>query len=72
MDRLLRKKPKDKGKFALHEPEADYISKGNARGRYEFSTKASVATPHKEGFVVRKRLKLANPHDGHTLREALE
>jgi IS5 family transposase len=71
--RLLRQKPKDKGKlYALHEPEVDCISKGKARVRYEFGTKVSVATTHREGFVVGMRSMPGNPYDGHTLREALE
>jgi IS5 family transposase len=73
VDRLLRQTPKDKGKlYALHEPEVDCISKGKARVRYEFGTKVSVATTHKEGFVVGMRSMPGNPYDGHTLREALE
>jgi len=73
VDRLLRQKPKDKGKlYALHEPQVDCISKGKARVRYEFGTKVSVATTHKEGFVVGMRAMPGNPYDGHTLREALE
>jgi IS5 family transposase len=73
VDRLLRQKPKDKRKlYALHEPEVDCISKGKARVRYEFGTKVSVATTHKEGFVVGMRSMPGNPYDGHTLREALE
>jgi hypothetical protein len=50
----------------------DCISKGKARVRYEFGTKVSVATTHKEGFVVGMRAMPGNPYDGHTLREALE
>jgi transposase, IS5 family len=73
VDRLLQQKPKDKRKlYALHEPEVDCISKGKARVRYEFGTKVSVATTHKEGFVVGMRSMPGNPYDGHTLREALE
>lgn len=73
VDRLLRQKPKDKGKlYALHEPEVDCISKGKARARYEFGTKVSVATTHREGFVVGIRSMPGNPYDGHTLPEALE
>ncbi len=68
-----RQKPKDKRKlYALHEPEVDCISKGKARVRYEFGSKVSVATTHKEGFVVGMRAMTGNPYDGHTLREALE
>ena len=72
-DRLLLQKPKDKRKlYALHEPDVDCISKGKARLRYEFGTKVSVATTHKEGFVIGMRSMPGNPYDGHTLREALE
>ncbi|ESQ13615.1 MAG: hypothetical protein N838_33440 [Thiohalocapsa sp. PB-PSB1] len=73
VDRLLRQKPKDRRKlYALHEPEVDFISKGKARVRYAFGTKVSVATTHREGFVVGMRAMPGNPCDGHTLREALE
>jgi len=73
VDRLLRQKPKDRRKlYALHEPEVDCISKGKARKRYEFGSKVSVATTLKAGFVVGMRSLPGNPHDGHTLREALE
>ena len=44
----------------------------NARVRYEFGCKVSVATTHREGFVVGMRAMPGNPYDGHTLREALE
>ena len=72
-ERLLRQKPKDKRKlYALHEPDVDCISKGKARVRYEFGSKVSVATTHKEGFVVGMRAMPGNPYDGHTLGEALE
>ena len=47
-------------------------TKGKARVRYEFGSKVSVATTHKEGFVVGLRAMPGNPYDGHTLREALE
>src|SRR6056297_797059 len=73
VDRLLRQKPRDRRKlYALHEPAVDCISKGKARVRYEFGCKVSVATTHREGFVVGMRAMPGNPYDGHTLREALE
>lgn len=72
-DRLLKQKPKDKGKlYALHEPNVDCISKGKARKRYEFGCKVSIATTLKEGFVVGARSMPGNPYDGHTRAEALE
>ena len=71
--RLLRQTPKSTGKlYALHEPDVDCISKGKARIRYEFGAKVSVATTLAEGFVVGLRSMPGNPHDGHTLGEALQ
>ncbi|TFL15911.1 IS5 family transposase, partial [Jannaschia formosa] len=71
--RLLAQKPRDKRKlYALHEPDVDCISKGKAHKRYEFGCKVSVATTHREGFVVGTRSMPGNPYDGHTLHEALE
>ncbi|WP_299822355.1 IS5 family transposase [uncultured Jannaschia sp.] len=71
--RLLRQKPRDKRKlYALHEPDVDCISKGKAHKRYEFGCKVSVATTHREGFVVGTRSMPGNPYDGHTLHEAVE
>ncbi len=62
VDRLLQQKPKDKRKLhALHEPDLDCISKGKARVRYEFGTKVSVATTHREGLVVGMRAMPGNP-----------
>ncbi len=47
--RLPGQIPKSRGKIhALHEPEVDCIAKGKARARYEFGTKASLATTIKE------------------------
>ncbi|WP_261399240.1 IS5 family transposase [Leisingera daeponensis] len=73
VNRLLAQKPKDKKKlYSLHEPAVDCISKGKARKRYEFGSKVSVATTNRGGFVVGMRALPGNPHDGHTLHEALE
>jgi IS5 family transposase len=50
---LLAQKPKGRTKlYALHEPEVDCISKGKARKRYAFGCEVSVATTHREGFVL--------------------
>lgn len=71
--RLLDQRPKDKSKlYALHAPEVECIAKGKARTPYEFGVKVSIATTHKEGFVVGARSMPGNPYDGHTLAEALE
>ncbi len=72
VNRLLAQKPKDKKKlYSLHEPAVDCISKGKARKRYEFGTKVSATTTNRGGFVVGMRALPGNPHDGHTLHEAL-
>ncbi|WP_299841332.1 IS5 family transposase [uncultured Jannaschia sp.] len=71
--RLLRQKPRDTRKlYALHEPDVDCISKGKAHKRYEFGCKVTIATTHREGFVVGTRSMPGNPYDGHTLHEAVE
>lgn len=73
VSQLLHQQPKGADKiYALHEPGVDCISKGKARVRYEFGCKVSVATKLDEGFVVGMRSFPGNPHDGHTLRPALE
>ncbi|WP_299846218.1 transposase, partial [uncultured Jannaschia sp.] len=40
--------------------------------RYEFGCKVTIATTHREGFVVGTRSIPGNPYDGHTLHEAVE
>jgi IS5 family transposase len=73
VSQLLHQAPKGANKiYALHEPEVDCISKGKARGRYEFGCKVSITTTLDEGFVVGMRSFAGNPYDGHTLRQALE
>ena len=73
VNRLLAQKPKDRKKlYSLHEPAVDCISRGKAHKRYEFGTKVSVATTNRGGFVIGIRALSGNPHDGHTLAEALE
>jgi len=47
------------------------IAKGKAHRPYEFGVKTSLATTHKEGFVVGIRACPGNPYDGHTLAEQL-
>src|SRR5918995_3951513 len=71
--RLPRQAPKSPRKiYSLHEPEVDRISKGKARIRHEFGTEVSVATTLAGGFVVGMRSVPGNPHDGHTLADALQ
>lgn len=69
----LHQQTKGSGKIhALHEPEVDCISKGQAHVRYEFGCTVSIATTLDEGFVIGMRSFPANPYDGHRLSQALE
>ncbi len=62
---LLHQQPKGSDKiYALHELQADCISKGEARVRYEFCCKVSIAATPDEGFVVGMRSFSGNPYDG--------
>ena len=73
VSQLLHQQPKGADKiFALHETEIDCISRGKALVRYGFGCKVSVTTTLDDGFAVCMRSFPGNPHDGHTLRPALE
>ncbi len=73
IEKLLNQKIKDKHKiYALHAPEAECISKGKARVRYEFGVKASIAITAKSGLIVGARTFTGNPHDSKTLMPQLE
>jgi len=71
-NRILAQTRTSKGKvYSLHAPEVECIAKGKAHRPYEFGVKTSLATTHKEGFVVGIRACPGNPYDGHTLAEQL-
>ena len=71
--RLHAQQPKDKQKlYSWHAPEVECIGEGKARKPYEFGAKATITTTLKEGLVIGMRILPGNPHDGHSLREALE
>jgi IS5 family transposase len=73
IEKLLNQKIHDKNKiYALHAPEAECISKGKARVRYEFGVKASIAITAKSGLIVGARTFTGNPHDSKTLLPQLE
>ena len=42
-------------RYALHAPEVECISKGNARNPYEFAVLVSLAVTHKQGLMVGAR-----------------
>jgi IS5 family transposase len=70
--RLLAQQRQDKHKlYALHAPEVECIAKGKVPKRYEFGVKVSIATTNRSNLVVGAQSMPGNPHDGHTLKEAL-
>ena len=71
--RLLAQQRHDKRKlYALHAPEVECIAKGKLPKRYEFGVKVSIATTNRSNLVVGARSVPGNPHDGHTLKGALQ
>ena len=71
--RLLAQQRQDKNKlYALHAPEVECIAKGKLPKRYEFGVKVSVTTTNRSNLVVGARSLLGNPHDSHSLKEALQ
>jgi IS5 family transposase len=71
-NRLLSQTRESKNKlYSLHAPEVECLSKGKARKKYEFGCKVSLVVTHKKGLALSCRALHGNPHDGHTLKEAL-
>jgi IS5 family transposase len=70
--RVLAQKPHDTGKiYSLHEPHIYCVSKGKEHKKYEFGTKASIATTKSRGIIVAAVAHEENEYDGHTLPEVL-
>ncbi|MGH8545971.1 MAG: IS5 family transposase, partial [Gammaproteobacteria bacterium] len=71
--RLLAQQRQDKNKlYAMHAPEVECIAKGKVPKRYEFGVKVSIATTNRSNLVVGAQSMPGNPHDGHTLKQALQ
>ncbi|MCP4333923.1 MAG: IS5 family transposase [Gammaproteobacteria bacterium] len=71
--RLLAQQRQDKNKlYALHAPEVECIAKGKVPKRYEFGVKVSIATTNRSNLVIGAQSMPGNPHDGHTLKQALQ
>ena len=71
--RLLVQQRHDRNKlYALHVPEVECITKGKVPKRYEFGVKISMATTNRSNRVVGAKSLPGNPHDGHTLKWALQ
>lgn len=70
--RLLEQKRSDKNKlYSLHEPHVYCMSKGKAHQRYEFGTKASIATTRDSSVIVGALAFDQNQYDAHTLPAVL-
>jgi len=70
--RLLQQQRHDRNKlYAMHAPEVECIAKGKVPKRYEFGVKASITTTNRSNLVVGAQAMPGNPHDGHTLSNAL-
>ena len=70
--RLLAQQRHDKHKlYALHAPEVECLAKGKVPKRYEFGVKVSIATTNRSNLVVGAQSLPGNPHDAHTLKDAL-
>jgi IS5 family transposase len=71
--RLIAQQRQDKNKlYAMHAPEVECIAKGKVPKRYEFGVKVSIATTNRCNLVVGAQSMPGNPHDGHTLKQALQ
>ena len=71
-ERLLAQQRQDKHKlYALHAPEVECIAKGKVPKRYEFGVKVSIAATNRSNLVVGAQSLPGNPHDSHTLKDAL-
>jgi len=70
--RMLDQKRGGKNKlYSLHEPHVYCMSKGKAHQRYEFGTKASIATTRDSGVVIGALAFEQNLYDGHTVPPVL-
>lgn len=62
----------EKKPCSIHEPDVRFIRKGNGPQNLYIGNKVSVTTTHKEGLVVEIEALEGNPHDGRTLRGAID
>lgn len=70
--RMLEQKRSDKNKlYSLHEPHVYCMSKGKAHQRYEFGTKASIATTRDSSVILGALAFDQNQYDAHTLPAVL-
>ena len=71
--KLFTQRKEDKDKiYSVHEPQVEYIAKGKAHKKCEFSVKVGLATTSDGNWVTGIKTFAGNPYDGHTLTETLE
>jgi IS5 family transposase len=58
--------------YAWHAPEVECIAKGKQAKKYEFGCKVSITSTNKSNFIVGAKAFHGCPHDGKTLKDALE
>ena len=58
--------------YSVHEPSVNCIAKGKVHKKYEFCSKVSIASTNKSNFILGALSFDGNPHDGKTLKSALE
>lgn len=76
-EQILTQEPKGSDKlYALHAPEVECIAKGEARTRYEFGVKVSIATTNERAkggqFVLGAMALPGAPYDGRTLQAQID
>ncbi len=70
--RLLSQTKTSKDKvYSIHEPSTYCISKGKSHKKYEYGSKVSLVTTHKQGLVLYSESLETNIHDSKTLSSSL-
>ena len=70
--KVFEQKRKDTNKlYSYFEPETACIAKGKADKKYEFGSKASIASTHRNNFIVGAQTYGGCPNDVTTLKSAL-
>ncbi len=71
--KIYQQKRSDKNKiYSVHESDVSCIAKGKTHKKYEFGSKASIATTNKSNFIVGVLNFKDNLHDSKTLLPTLE
>lgn len=68
----LKKKPKERRIYSLHEPNVICITKGKAGKKHEYGSKASIAITKTSGVIVGAVNFQENRHDSDTVQATVE